>query len=207
MNEVIRQLMKTRNAASIFFDKSGKKNRSDDGAEWSLVSAANFLIERNGVIDWAGKERCDFGYETIWEYCAGEYFGKGRKSKEKAEQANENAHIFRNGFNRLKERMLEEWETPLYVIPRNIGQRDIEIITLDAGYVVNAQGQLALEVAMQRDNKQIGNKLKACYSRTAIMYGAENAKAQITASVHQIMASPLPLRRGNPLQPTLEYQA
>jgi hypothetical protein len=196
---LIEKLALTTNAASQFFDKNGKRLRSDEYNEWSLVLAGKYLQECKMTIDWCGPVNDSFGYETIWEYCAGEYLGQNKKFREKAEFADSHAHVMRNGFNRLKERMLEQWGTPLFMVPRAADRKPIEIITLDKDYVANAKGKTVMEVFMSRDTKMISGQLKAVYQRGAALYGADGAKQLLTDNLYSVVSQPLPGIRANPL--------
>jgi hypothetical protein len=67
------KLSSTCESASKDAHKQGEAERSESRKEWSLIHAATLLMRRELTIDWCGTADCPFGYETIWEYCAGEY--------------------------------------------------------------------------------------------------------------------------------------
>ena len=186
-------------SAAKYAHKIGTSERSEERKEWSLIHACSFLLNRNKTIDWAGSINCSFGYDTIWEYCAGEHWGRNKKPMQKVEFAKEHALDMRNGFSRLKERLLDEWGYVLLTVPRSVDRQQIVVITLDTEYVVNESGQTANDIQLLRDEKLARGQLKSTFHRTARLVGVESAKQSLESILGIIALQPLNTPRGNQL--------
>lgn len=171
--------------------------RSESRKEWSLIHAITFLTNSKKIIDWVGSAQCPFGYETIWEYCAGEHHGRNLRPAQKAEIAKDNAIEMRNGFARLKERLFEEWWRVLLMVPRKINTQQIVVITLDNDYVVNLDGETAHDIQIMRDEKLVRGQLKSSYQRSARLIGKDQAVQSMESILNTVALQPLSLPRGN----------
>jgi hypothetical protein len=199
MNSIVQKLNATIQAASKYAHKRGEAERSEVRKEWSLIHAAAFLNRCNGVIDWVGKEKCPFGYNTIWEYCAGEYFGADKKPNQKAAAVLEREVEMKNGFNRLRERLLEEWGMVLLMVPRKVDDQRIVVITLNNDYVVNLSGQTASEIQLEKDSKLLRGQVKSSFNRTARLLGVDETKQSIDCMLETLCSQDIPAPTGNQL--------
>ncbi len=197
LTDMIAKLNSTRESASKFAHKQGEAERSESRKEWSLIHATTLLMRHNMTIDWVGTNECPIGYKTIWEYCAGEYFGSTQKSRDKIPLAIENALDMRNGFSRLKERLLEEWGYVLLTVPREIGRQQIVVITLDSSYVINKEGQTAYDVQLTRDEKLVSGQIRSSFQRSARLIGVDETKHSMDCILSTITLQPLATPRGN----------
>lgn len=197
LNEMIVKMTSTRESASKYAHKQGDAERSESRKEWSLIHASTLLMKHGLTIDWVGTDLCPIGYETIWEYCAGEYFGGNAKSREKIPLAIEHASFMRNGFNRLKERLFEEWGYVLLTVPRTINRQQIVVITLDSSYVVNSEGQTAHDIQLMRDEKLVRGQLRSSFHRSARLIGVDEARNSMDSILSTIALQPLASPRGN----------
>jgi hypothetical protein len=204
--KITEELAFTIDAATKYADKGGKRIRTCED-EWSLIMAGNFLKANNLTIDWCGPDLDPFGYETIWEYCAGEYFGRDRKAREKSNFVDSHTHIMRNGFNRLKEHLFEQFGRVLFVVPRTERNRLVQVITLDRDYVINSKGDTALNIFLGRDSKAVNGQLMAVYRRSAMIYGPDSAKMQLSENLESVIAQPLPTPRQNSMFSALTDQS
>lgn len=192
----IAKLSSTVSFGQTFFDRSGSKMRSEDSAEWSMTHAGTFLIEKNGTISWDG-DSDQFGYNNVWEFCAGEHFGKNCKPKTKAELAELHFMTMKNGYRNLQKRLEEEWGMNLIMTPRRENGKYIEVITLDPTFVVNSAGQTAGDLYMNRGFKMTIGQLSHLYRRTALHIGEGNANNLISDKVNFLLSQPLPSPKMN----------
>ena len=199
LNEMMVKMTSTRESASKYAHKQGDAERSESRKEWSLIHASTFLMKHGLTIDWSGTNQCPIGYETIWEYCAGEYFGANSKSREKIPLAIEHASDMRNGFNRLKERLFEEWGYVLLTVPRSVDRQQIVVITLDSSYVINDRGQTAHEIQLMRDEKLVRGQIKSSFQRSARLVGVSEATQSLEGILNHIALQPLSSPKGNQL--------
>ncbi len=197
LTEMVTKLNSTCESASKYAHKQGDAERSESRKEWSLIHSATLLMRNNLTIDWVGTSDCPFGYETIWDYCAGEYFGAGKKPMQKVELARDHSLDMKNGFARLKERLFEEWGYVLLTVPRNIGRQQIVVITLDSSHVINSEGQTAHDVQLMRDEKLVRGQLRSSYQRSARLIGADEARHNMDCILSTIALQPLATPRGN----------
>ncbi len=195
----IQKLQSTYQSACKYADKQGNRERRADIHDLSIGHAASFLLRKNLIIDWSGSKECLFGYESIWEYCAGEYFGSNLRPAQKAQEASRHAIEMKNGFSRLKERMLEEWGSVLLTVPRRFDQQQIVIITLDKDYVVNNEGQTAYEVQRMRDEKIVHSHIKSSFMRSSLIIGKDETRNSIARILYQITEQPASIPCGNPI--------
>lgn len=186
--------------ALTFASKDRERTRHSLAATHSLRAACGFLMLNNGTVDWCGPEKDVIGYETIYQYMAGEFFAKDGKFKAKADCANEQAHIMRNGVNALRERWLELCGEILFVIPRYSNRREIQVITIDPDYVVNATGQTAADVYFERDMKSMNGQMRGLLGRGCVLKGKDEVKREVLGhvltlldSVPQYPTHPIPL--------------
>mgnify|MGYP003374184480 CR=1 FL=1 len=192
------KLETTYQSAAKYADKFGKRARSDERSEWSLVHAAAFLKSKGLSIDWQGPTECPFGYDTIWDYCAGEYHAMDQKPAKKVKAAQEYSVEMRNGFLRLKERVMEEHGLVLFNVPRKVDNQQIVVITLHSDYVVNQNGETAGEIQRMRDEKLVKGQIKSSFKRSALLVGKDEARDCIDRILNNIATEPLLLPRGNP---------
>ena len=180
MNQILEHAMQ-------FASKDRERNRHSLAATHALRSACGFLMMKNGTIDWCGPEADNVGYETIYQYMAGEFFAKDGKYKAKVDCANEQAHIMKNGVNGLRERWLEMCGEILCVIPRYANRREIQIITLDPDYVVNEAGQTAEDVYFERDLKSMNGQMRVFLGRGCVLKGKEAIKREVIGQVMTLL--------------------
>jgi len=199
MNDIDCKLKSTLEAAIKYAHKSGHAERSESRKEWSLVHAASFLSRSGKTIDWSGNADCPFGYETIWEFAAGEYWGFNKKPVQKVELAKEHSVDMRNGFSRLKERLFDEWGYVLLTVPRSVDRQQIVVITLDLSYVVNDRGQTAYDIQLMRDEKLVRGQIKSSFQRSARLVGVSEATQSLEGILNHIALQPLSSPKGNQL--------
>lgn len=191
----------TVHAARKFFDKRWKKERSDETQAWSLTEVGEYIMRQpNLTINW-DLNSDTVGFETIWEYIAGECYGRGQKPRVKIDRAMEYAHVMKNGIMRLKERLFEEWGTILYIVPRTENSRNIEVITLNGDFVVNESGQTAREIYFNRGYKGAMGQVRSVYNRTVSILGNDKSthvRERIVSQVQETLNQPLPSLRQLP---------
>lgn len=193
MNTSTRQgmLEKTLAHAMKYADKEGKRQRKDSARTVAKIHAANALKYFNGIIDW-DPTTCPMGYATVYHHIAGEYFGAGLKPMEKAEQSNDYAGTLKQGFNSLRETMLEQHNILLYMVPRTPTNLKIEVISIDPDYVVDTITDMTVDdVAAERDSKQAQGQIRSAYTRQAKIHSKEEAKAKIMLAVNKAINDPI----------------
>lgn len=162
--------------AMKYFDKNGERLRQDLAVAHSINAASEFLRRNEYTIHWCGPEDDEIGYETIYQYAAGEHFGKDKKYKEKVEFADSQAHIMKNGFNRIRERYLEQCGEILFMVPRYANRRGIQIITTNPLYVANESGQTVLDIFCDRETKMMSGQVKNFIQRSVALNGSDATK-------------------------------
>jgi hypothetical protein len=201
-NEVLSLII---HEALQYASKDRTRTRHSLGATYALQSAGRFLLANGGTIDWCGPEADIVGYETIYQYMAGEHFAKDGKYKEKVDYANNQAHIMRNGVNSIRERLLERCGEILFVVPRYSNRREIQVITTNPDYAVNDSGQTAAEIYLDRDMKSMSGQVRTFLERNSVLKGKDAAKHAVMGevmtlleNVRQYPTHPLPVALPGP---------
>ena len=193
MSTIDREIMLEQTLAHAikYADKEGKRERRQSAEAVAKVKAVNALKYFNETIDWDA-HNCVVGYETIYHYVAGEYFGAGLKPMAKAEAANEYVGVIKQGFRSLRETMLEQHNILVYMTPRTANGLKIEVITIDPDYVVDAiTGATADDIATERDARQAQGQVRSAYRRQAKIRGPEIARHLIQGAITGALTAPV----------------
>jgi hypothetical protein len=84
-----------------------------------------------------------------------------------------------------RQRLLDDHRMPLFVVPRYVGQKSIQVITIYPDYKVN-EAQTASEVALQRGPKYARAYLKKGMDRVEAITGS---RVMISEMFHEIVKS------------------
>lgn len=187
IEDILEKIRETIDRAKTYADKAEKRRRHDE--EWSCSRAGEFLVSRGGTIAWDGPLDCPFGYNSIWEYCAGEYHGDGMRAMEKARLAKQFAGDMKNGFRRLKERLYEEHGFILLMVPKQVDDLKIAVITADPDYVVSLS-LTASELQRKRDQKLVKGQLAASHSRISGLDGADISRHLLSQVLDEVTGIP-----------------
>jgi len=161
----------------------GDRQKHNTREQYASV-AVRLLYQCGGTFEFTD-ELWDWGYRTIWQAMAGELVKPGANHKEKGELADEWAHKIQQGIYALSEVLYQDFGIQVLCVPRQKGDQRIRVVTVDPDFVVNDNGETAVQVWQRRELDRAGGQMKASTRKMARLYGPEAAVNVALTSVNR----------------------
>jgi hypothetical protein len=163
-----------------------KRRDEDDSKDQQALIFARALMSVGGTFEF-NNDCKKFGYSTIFQAMAGELHEQGASPMVKAKNAEDYENVYRNGCSRLNAKLIEDWsEFIIYAVPRNVNDKAIQVITINAGLVVNPDGNTAGQVHEERERKRVSGQMTASAKKLTRSVGQEKAIGVLTSIVQNI---------------------
>ena len=163
----------------------GDKKRHFERDQQAL-RAASALLSVNGTFEFK-EEYKKFGYGNIFQAIAGELHEQGSNGMQKAENAREFEHVYRQGMQALNQKLLEDWSsTVIYSVPRQVDGKAIEFITTDPNLVVNDSGETAAQIFFKREEKRTKGQMTASAKKLTRSSGKDKALGVLMDVINNI---------------------
>lgn len=161
----------------------GDRQKHNTREQYASV-AVRLLYQCGGTFEFTD-ELWDWGYRTIWQAMAGELVKPTANQKEKGELADEWAHKIQQGIYALNEVLYQDFALQVLCVPRNKGDQRIRVVTVDPDFVVNDNGDTAVQIWQKREVDRAGGQMKASTRKMARLYGPTTAVDVALASVRR----------------------
>lgn len=162
----------------------GSRIKREEKDQQSLVFIRG-MLSMGGTFEFTDAHK-QIGYGTIFEAMAADLYEPGANMKTKILNGEAYEHIYRRGLSALNEKLMDEWDnTIVYALPRQVNDKQIQVITMDGTLVINDLGQTAAEVHAMREGKRAEGQVRASAKKLTRSIGPVAAWQKLEQIVEQ----------------------
>jgi hypothetical protein len=102
---------------------------------------------------------------------------------ERFDSARRHWQLVRSAVKACRKHLIDDHQIALFVVPRFVGQKAIQVITLDPDYVVNDAAKTASDIALECGDRRLRANIKSIVEQYHRMTGS---RENVVAKIHEL---------------------